>query len=133
MVSDHLARPDTVFSVFAARARRRSPQSLTGQAVTCAVAGVLLVAVNPSWWPIAAALGAGASYALWGVLDRRTASHIGRSMLPGLAAISTLLALFTAIGVGLAAFTGEGRSPYGMCYDASGRAFSCDARGQRRS
>jgi drug/metabolite transporter (DMT)-like permease len=132
-VIDHLDRPDTVFGVFATRARRRSARSLTGQAVACAVAGLLLVAVSPSWWPVAAALGAAASYASWGVLDRRTASRIARFMLSGIAAVATLLAIFAAIGVGLAAFTGEGRSPYGMCYDASGRAFSCDARGQRRS
>jgi hypothetical protein len=49
-----------------------------------------------------------------------------------LAIIAAILAITAVVGVGLAAFTGDGLSPYGTCYDANGRAFACDARGQRR-
>jgi hypothetical protein len=132
MVIDHARDGETIFSVFAARARQRSSKSLLEQAVGCTSAGVFLVMLFPSWWPVASALGAGAAYALWGLLDRAPKSRITTPALRGLALFATLFAIAAVVGVGLAAFTGDAPSPKGTCYDANGRAFACDARGQRR-
>ncbi|HJU69453.1 MAG TPA: hypothetical protein VJ650_14525 [Gemmatimonadaceae bacterium] len=132
MVSDLSRDGETVFDVFAGRARGRSRVSLLEQGVACAVGGLAIFLLASAWWPLAAGLGAGASYAAWGLLERRPPSSEQRIGLRALATIATVLALLAIIGTGLAAFTGDGRSPYGTCYDANGRAFACDARGQRR-
>ena len=132
MVIDRPRDGETVFDVFAARARRRSRMSLFEQAVPCALAALSILAFAPAWWPVAAILGAAACYAGWGLLDRTPTSPGRRLALRALATIATVLALLAVTGLGLAAFTGDGRSPYGTCYDANGRAFACDARGQRR-
>jgi hypothetical protein len=132
MVIDDVRNGETVFTVFAARARQRSSKSLLEQTVACASAGILLVSLYPSWWPIASALGAGAAYALWGLLDRTPRSHITSAGLHTLAMLTSLFAFGAVVGLGLAAFTGDAPSPKGACYDANGRAFACDARGQRR-
>jgi hypothetical protein len=132
MVIDQVRDGETIFSVFAARARQRSSKSLLEQTVACASAGILLVTLFPTWWPVSSALGAGAAYALWGLLDRTRRSRITSTALRGLAMLSSLFALAAVIGLGLAAFTGDAPSPKGTCYDANGRAFACDARGQRR-
>ena len=73
-----------------------------------------------------------AARARWGLLDRHPRSPRNRLTLRVLAAATTALVLLAIVGVGLAAFTGDGRSPYGTWYDANGRAFACDAQGQRR-
>jgi hypothetical protein len=132
MVIDRPHDGATVFEVFATRARRRSRRSLVNQTVACTVTGVLVLLLNLSWWPVATALAAGACYAAWGLLDREARSRFTDPALRVLAIIAAILAITAVVGVGLAAFTGDGRSPYGTCYDASGRAFACDARGQRR-
>ncbi len=132
MVIDRPRDGQTVFDVFAARARRRSRMSLVEQAVPCALGGLSIVLLAPAWWPVAAMLGGAASYAAWGLLDRVPPSHGQRLALRALATVATVLSLLAIAGIGLVAFTGDGRSPYGMCYDANGRAFPCDARGQRR-
>jgi len=132
MVIDHPRDGETVFDVFAARARRRSRVSLLEQAVPSALAGLSLVFLAPDWWPVAALLGASASYAAWGLLERVPSSAGRRVVLRAVATITVALSVLALTGVGLAAFTGDGRSPYGTCYDANGRAFACDARGQRR-
>ena len=132
MVIDRPHDGETVFRVFAARARRRSRVSLLEQAVSCALGGLTIVLLAPAWWPVAAMLGAAASYAAWGLLDRATTSAGRRLALRALATMAAALSLLAVIGIGMAAFTGDGRSPYGTCYDANGRAFACDARGQRR-
>jgi hypothetical protein len=124
--------PETVFGVFAGRARRRSSRSLARQAAGCALATIFLVALAPAWWPVGAALAAGACYAAWGLLDRRPRFDLMDVGLRTLAALAAALALAAVVGVGLAAFTGDGRSPYGTCFDANGRAFACNARGERR-
>ena len=124
--------PETVFGLFATRARRRSARSLVRQIIACALATVSLLAFVPTWWPIGAALAAGACYAAWGLLDRRRRSGLMDVALRTLAALTAVLALAAVVGVGLAAFTGDGRSPYGTCFDANGRAFACNARGERR-
>jgi hypothetical protein len=124
--------PETIFGVFAARARRRSSRSLTHQTVACALTAVSLLALFPTWWPVSAALATGACYAVWGVLDRRRRPGLVDGALRALAALTAVLALVTVVGLGLAAFTGDGRSPYGTCFDANGRAFACNARGERR-
>jgi hypothetical protein len=129
MVIDH---PGTVFGVFAMRARRRSTRSLARQVIACALATVSLLVFVPTWWPIGAALAAGACYAAWGLLDRRPRFGLMDVGLRTLAALTAVLALTAVVGVGLAAFTGDGRSPYGTCFDANGRAFACNARGERR-
>ena len=129
MVIDH---PETVFGVFAGRARRRSSRSLSHQAIACALAAVSLVAFVPPWWPVSAALATGACYAGWGLLDRRRRSGLVDGALRTLAVLTAVFALAAVAGVGLAAFTGDGRSPYGTCFDANGRAFACNARGERR-
>jgi hypothetical protein len=133
MVIDQRYHEETVFDVFATRARRRSRKSLRDQAAACGVACALLPLLDVSWWPLAAGLAAGALYAAWGLLDRHAPSPLIASALQALAAIAFIFAITAVIGVGLAAFTGDGRSPYGTCYDENGRAFACDARGQRRS
>jgi hypothetical protein len=132
MVIDHPREAETVFGMFAGRARERSPRSLLHQGIASAVGGVLLFLVSPSWWPIAAALGAFAGYAAWGLVDRRPRSRITGTALPVLATVTTVLAFMTVVGLGLAAFTGDSPSPKGTCYDANGRAFACNARGERR-
>ena len=132
MVIDRPRDDETVFDVFAARARQRSPRSLLEQAVGCTLAGVLVFLLLPLWWPVAAGLAAAACYAAWGLLDRRPRSPLTRLALRALAALVTVLTFVAVVGVGLAAFTGDGRSPYGTCYDANGRAFACNARGERR-
>jgi hypothetical protein len=132
MVIDHPRDAGTVFAVFAARARQRSPWSLAEQLAVCGLAGAIVLLFLPSWWALGAALGAAACYAGWGLLDRGPHSSAVRLSLPMLATLATALAFLAAIGVGLAAFTGDARGPYGTCYDVNGRAFACDARGQRR-
>lgn len=132
MVIDRASGGETVFQVFAARARRRTRRSLLQQTILCAVAAALTIGFAPSWWSVAMMLGAAASYAGWGLLDRHPRSPRNRLTLSVLAAAATVLVVLAIVGVGLAAFTGDGRSPYGTCYDANGRAFACDARGQRR-
>ena len=133
MVIDRPHDADSVFDVFATRARHRSRRSLVNQAVACILAGVLVLLLDLSWWPVVAALTAGACYAAWGLLDREPRSRLTIPALLALAIIAAVFAITAVVGVGLAAFTGDGRSPYGSCYDANGRAFACDARGQRRS
>jgi hypothetical protein len=132
MVIDHPQDGETVFGVFAARARQRSLRSLLEQTIACTFAALLVVVLLPSWWPVAAGLGAAACYATWGFLDRGPPSHVTHLTLHALATLTTVLAFLAVVGVGLAAFTDDGRSPYGMCYDANGRAFACNARGERR-
>lgn len=132
MVIDHPHEAETVFGVFAARARQRSPRSLVEQAVGCTVSGVFVFLVLPPWWPVAAGLVAAACYAAWGLLDRRPRSRLTGTALRVLATFTAVFAFIGVVGVGLAAFTGDGRSPYGTCYDANGRAFACNARGERR-
>lgn len=134
MVIDRLHNDgQTVFQVFAGRARDRSHRSLVQQAIACALAATVTLVAAPGWWPAAAMLGAAASYAGWGLLERRPSSRHRSLALRILAVSATVLALLAIVGVGLAAFTGDGRSPYGTCYEANGRSFACDARGQRRS
>ncbi len=132
MVIGHPRDAQTVFEVFAARARQRSTRSLMEQAIASSLAGLLLVLLLPSWWPISAAGAAAAGYAGWGLLDRRPRSRMSRRALRALAALTTVLAFLAVVGVGLAAFTGDAPSPKGTCYDANGRAFACNARGERR-
>ncbi len=132
MVIDHPGEVDTVFEMFAARARQRSVRSLVEQAITCTVVGGFFFALLPSWWPLSAALGAAASYAVWGLLDRHRGSHVTGAALRILATLATVFAFASVVGVGLAAFTGDAPSPKGTCYDANGRAFACNARGERR-
>ena len=132
MVIDRAYGGETVFQVFAARARRRTRRSLLQQTVLGAVAAASTIVFAASWWPVAMMLGAAATYAGWGLLDRRPRSPRSRLTLRVLAAATTVLALLAIVGVGLAAFTGDGRSPYGTCYEANGRAFACDARAERR-
>lgn len=122
---------ESVFALFGRRARGRDVASLVRQLTACAVMAGLVGFAIPSWWPAAAGLGAGACYAAWGLVDRRR-SWISSVSARTLAAVTTLLTVSAVVGFGLMAFTGDGRSPYGTCYDANGRAFACDARGQRR-
>jgi hypothetical protein len=123
---------ESVFSLFASRARRRSTRSFTVQCAACVLAAALIMIELPLWWPVAAAIAAGACYAGWGLVDRRQRSRVGALATKALAIGTTLLTIVAAAGLALAAFTGDGRSPYGTCYDANGRAFACDAKGQRR-
>lgn len=132
MVIDRAYDGETVFEVFAARARRRTRRSLRQQTILGAFAAAVTMVFAPSWWPAATMLGAAATYAGWGLLDRLPRSPHNRLTLRVLAAATTLLVLLAIVGVGLAAFTGDGRSPYGTCYEANGRAFACDAQGQPR-
>ncbi len=132
MVVDRTDGGETVFQMFAARARQRSRRSLVEQAMASSVAAAATLVFAPGWWPVAAMLGAAASYASWGLLDRHPRSLRNRLTLGVVAAAAAGLVVLAIVGIGLAAFTGDGRSPYGTCYDANGRAFACDAQGQRR-
>ena len=132
MVIDRVYGGETVFQVFAARARRRARRSLVHQTILCAGAAALTIVFAPTWWPVAMMLGAAATYAGWGLLDRLPGSPRSRLTLRVLAAATTVLVLLAIVGVGLAAFTGDGRSPYGTCYEVNGRSFACDAQGKRR-
>ena len=134
MVIDPVARGtnESVFALFAMRARRRASQSLARQLIVCALTAASTMLAIPRAWPMAAALGAGACYAAWGLLDRRERSPLRVAAMRALAGVATALVISVCAGLALAAFTGDGRSPYGQCYDANGRAFACDARGQRR-
>jgi hypothetical protein len=132
MVIGHARDDETVFSVFAARARQRSSKSLLEQTIACPLAGIILLLLFPSAWPVAAALGAAGAYALWGLVDRSPRSRLTAVTLRALATLAMVFALAAVVGTGLAAFTGDAPSPKGTCYDANGRAFACDARGQRR-
>ena len=134
MVIDPVAHGanESVFAMFATRARRRAVGSLARQLIACAVAAIFVMLIAPPAWPVAAAASAGACYAAWGLLDRRAQSRLGAVAMRALAGLATALVISVCVGLALAAFTGDGRSPYGMCYDANGRAFACDARGQRR-
>jgi hypothetical protein len=114
------------------RARRRSLRSLVEQCLACTLAGVVVLLFVPSWWAVGAGFGAAACYAAWGLLDRQPRSRMTRVALGALATLTIAFTFVAIVGVGLAAFTGDARSPYGTCYDANGRAFACDARGQRR-
>lgn len=131
MVIDR-ANGETVFDVFAKRVRVRSTRSLLHQVIAFTLAALLTVGLLPSWWPIGAAFTAAAGYAAWGLLDRQPPSRLTGLALRALVTLTALLVLIAVVGVGLAAFTGDGRSPYGTCYDANGRAFACNARGERR-
>lgn len=132
MVIDRPQDGHTVFDVFATRARRRTRKSLVDQAGACTASALIILVFFTAWWPAAVALAAGASYASWGLLDRRAPSRLATPALRVLAVAAAIFAITAVVGVGLAAFTGDGRSPYGTCYDATGRAFACDARGERR-
>ena len=132
MVIDHSHNGETIFGVFATRARQRSLKSLVEQTGGCTLAGISVLLFLPSWWPVAAGLAAATCYAAWGLLDRRPRSRMTHLALRALAVVTMMFAFVAIVGVGLAAFTGDGRSPYGMCYDANGRAFACNARGERR-
>ena len=132
MVIDRVHGGETVFQLLATRARRRTRRSLLRQTIACSVAAALTIVLAPSWWPVAAMLGTAAGYGGWGLLDRSPHPLRHRLTLNVLAAAVTVLVLLVIAGVGLAAFTGDGPSPYGTCYDANGRAFACDAHGQRR-
>lgn len=123
---------ESVFAMLATRARRRGVGSLAHQCTTCALAAVSITLIAPPAWPIAAALGAAACYAAWGLLDRREPSPVRAAAMRALVSVATVLVISVCAGLALAAFTGDGRSPYGTCYDVNGRAFACDARGQRR-
>jgi hypothetical protein len=123
---------ESVFAMFAMRARRRANRSLARQLIACALAAISVMLIAPPVWPLAAAAGAGACYAAWGLLDRRARSRLGAVAMRALAGLATALVISVLVGLVLVAFTGDGRSPYGMCYDANGRAFACDAKGQRR-
>ena len=123
---------ESVFTMFATRARRRAGGSLARQFTMCALAAVSVTLIAPPAWPIAAALGAAACYAAWGLLDRREPSPVRVAAMRALASVATALVISAGAGLALAAFAGDGRSPYGTCYDVNGRAFACDARGQRR-
>src|SRR5687768_16165680 len=115
MVIDHPRDGETIFAVFAERARQRSLRSLFEQAVACTLAGCVVLLFLPSWWPVAAGLGAAACYAAWGFLDRGPRSRVTHLTLHALATLTTVFAFLAVVGVGLAAFTGDGRSPYGTC------------------
>src|SRR5687768_14031103 len=92
MVIDHPQDGETVFAVFAARARQRSLRSLLEQAIACTFAAFSVFLFLPSWWPVAAGLGAAASYAAWGFLDRRPRFRASRLTLRALATLTTVFA-----------------------------------------
>jgi hypothetical protein len=62
---------DTIFSVLAAQARRRSAGELRTTAIGCGVNAGLLLWQHPNLSWLAAALAAASAYGLWGLMDRR--------------------------------------------------------------
>lgn len=121
-----------VFQIFADRLRRRTPQGLTRQAVVAGAAAGLIATTLPAGWPVMAALAAVALAAVWGLIDRTPSLSHARLLPRTFAILTTGLVIASAVGLALAAFTGDAPSPKGTCYDSNGRAFACDARGARR-
>ena len=121
-----------VFEVFADSLRRRTAQGLARQAVVAGAAASLIATTLPAWWPVMAAVAAVALAAVWGLIDRTPSLSHARLLPRALAILTTGLVILSAVGLALAAFTGDAPSPKGTCYDSNGRAFACDARGARR-
>jgi hypothetical protein len=125
----------TIFDVLADRARRHSGRFLAVQAVVCACVAAVLLTVAGAWWPLSSLLVAVGCYSLWGVVDAHWHLPAKRSVAitkRGLAILATLACLAAAVGTAFTLFVGDGSSPYGVCYGADGRAFSCNSRGERR-
>jgi hypothetical protein len=129
------AESATIFDVLAVRARRHSARFLGVQAgVTASAAAVIFVLAAP-WWPLGALLLAVGCYSLWGFLESRAHALEQRSLVlmkRTLVMLATLAFFAAATGTAFALFVGNGASPYGVCYGADGRAFSCTSRGERR-
>jgi hypothetical protein len=121
-----------VFHVFADRLRRRTATGLAGQAIVAGAAAGLIVLAFPAWWPVAAAVAAICLAAVWGIIDRKHGMSQVRLLPRAIAILTAGLVILSAVGIALAAFTGDSRSPYGTCYGSDGRAFACDATGARR-
>ena len=120
-----------VLDVFANRLRQRTMLALRRQAIVSGATAALILVAFPAWWSLASGAAALCLAAVWALIDRRHVSH-APLLARAIALLTTSLVILFAIGIALAAFTGDSRSPYGMCYDSSGRAFACDAAGARR-
>jgi hypothetical protein len=115
-----LANGESLFGVLGTAARRRTVPGLAIQLLVCGAIGALILAVAPAWWPVASLLGAPTGYAAWGLLARRLDRSPPDSLALheasfAVAVTGTVCALAGILGLALALYTGEGRSPYNAC------------------
>ena len=112
---------ETIFSVLGEVARARRRHVLVFQCVAGLVPGALLVVSAAAWWPASALLAAVAAHGLWGLtvsaVEEGRGSHtrIVRLVARLIAVLGVAFAMSGMIGVGVAMFTGHGRSPYNPC------------------
>src|SRR5918996_94157 len=90
---------ESVFALFATRARRRAVGSLARQLIACTLTAVFIMVIVPWLWPVASALAAAACYAAWGLLDRREPSRLGVVTMRVLAGLAAALVISVCVGV----------------------------------
>ncbi len=115
-----LAHPNSIFAVIGTAARRRSVQGLVAQLASCAAIGAALLVLAPQWWSVAALVAVPGAYAAWGLVvhvvdGRPSGATVLRAVSPIVAALGTMLAVAGIVGLAVALFTGNGRSPYDSC------------------
>lgn len=95
--------PDTVFSVLATQARRRTIGELRTTALGCAVNAGLLVWQHPALGWLASAFVAGSAYGAWGLFDQALTREMNKETVhPGSVTFLRGLRGFSA-GVGVSA------------------------------
>lgn len=130
------AHSPTVFTVLAGSARSHTRRYLEAEASLAGAVAALIVAWQPSWWPVAALALAVGLYAGWGLLarriqrpERRRRAYLVRLFVAGLATAASLAGLG---GLAVKAFWGATPGPYGMCYLPDGKSYPCDVAGHHR-
>jgi hypothetical protein len=132
-----LLNHETIFTVLGSSARGRAERSLALQVAMCLIASGAIAFAMPQWWSVAALLFVGAMHATWGLLAHRFADR--PSLSAGslrhvpllLAALATGAAVVGVVGLAIALFTGQGRSPYDPCGPGASSAY-CRALKQPR-
>ena len=119
MVAAH-PHSETVFSVLGDAARRRGPHSLAAQLVLSSAAAAAILLAAPQWWSLAFLAGWSAAWSAWGLLVRFHEVREAHprpldALLVTIAAAGTTLAIVGIVGVAIALFTGNGKSPYNAC------------------
>ena len=119
MVSAH-PHSETVFSVLGDAARRRGARSLFAQLILSVVVAAAIIFGAPQWWSLAFLAGWSVAWSAWGLLVRFVEAREPHprpldALLVTLAAAGTTLAIVGIVGVAMALFTGNGKSPYNAC------------------
>lgn len=107
-----LFRHDTVYTVLADSARRRSGRTLAVQFIVSLALAVAILIAAPNWWSLAFLAGWSAAYSAWGLVARVVESRESRPrslkvLLAMITALGTALAVAGLIGVGLAVYLGD--------------------------